>query len=541
METYDAIIAGYGPTGATLANLLGNMGMKVAVVEREKAIFDKPRAITADHEAMRAFQAAGLAEQIAATTRPHPGTDFVGVNGDVIKRFYPMPVPGPLGWEPSFMFYQPELERILRDGVKRFDVDVFLEHCVQSYHQEDNLVEVTVVGPSHSNQVLRGRSLLACDGARSAVRTQMNAPIHDLAFDEWWVVVDAHLHRDIDLPERCVQYCRPSRPGTYIVGPEQLRRWEIKVLPGEAPELFNEAEHLDRVLSSFVDTSALEVQRVAIYRFHAVVVEKWRDGNVFLLGDAAHQMPPFMGQGLCAGVRDAYNLAWKLHAVLQGEADASLLDTYAEERRPHVQSVVEHAKSFGLVIGELNPEAALERDRRLSADLASGKATTVRQDFIPGLSAGLLYKQEDGELGIASGRLFPQPWLSSDNLPRTRLDDLVRGRFHVVCSGKALAVEARKLMDAAPRLTGGQVICLGDDEIAHQGIIACEEEDALVRQWMASYGVLAAIVRPDGFAYGGARDLGELAKMIDALGMLLNQPAAKSADARPYPATASLA
>jgi 3-(3-hydroxy-phenyl)propionate hydroxylase len=527
METYDAVIAGFGPTGATLANLLGSMGMRVAVVEREKGIYDKPRAITADHEAMRAFQAAGLAEQIAATTRPHPGTDFVGVDGDVIKRFYPMPAPGPLGWEPTFMFYQPELERILREGVKRFDVDVFLEHRVQSYRQESDTVDVVVVDPTDGVKVLRARSLLACDGARSAVRTQMNAPIHDLDFDEWWVVVDAQLHGDLDLPERCVQYCRPSRPGTYIVGPERLRRWEIKVLPGEAPESFNDPQHLDRVLSSFVDTSGLQIQRVAIYRFHAVVAEQWRDGNVFLLGDAAHQMPPFMGQGLCAGVRDAYNFAWKLHAVLQGMANTSLLDTYGTERRPHVQTVVEHAKSFGLLIGELGLDAALERDRRLLVELASGKATTVRQDFIPGLSDGLIYKLQDGSPGPGAGRLFPQPWVSSSVLARARLDDLVRGRFYVVSTDKALAAETAKLLDTCRTLANSQVICLVDGEPVQEKVLACAEEGGLIRQWMASHGAVAAVVRPDGFAFGGARDMRELAQMLAALEASLSGKASK--------------
>lgn len=237
METYDAIIAGFGPTGATLANLLGAMGMKVAVVEREKEIYDKPRAITADHEAMRAFQAAGLADQIAVGTCPHPGTDFVGVSGDVIKRFYPMSGTWPLAWEPTFMFYQPDLEAILRDGVKRFSgVEVFLEHAVSNHRQDEHGVEVEVVARDGAARFMRGKTLLACDGARSGIRSRMQSPIHDLDFDEWWVVVDARLHGDVELPQRCVQYCRPSRPGTYIVGPDRLRRWEIKVMPGEAPD-----------------------------------------------------------------------------------------------------------------------------------------------------------------------------------------------------------------------------------------------------------------------------------------------------------------
>jgi 3-(3-hydroxy-phenyl)propionate hydroxylase len=533
METYDAIISGYGPTGATLANLLGTMGLKVAIVEREKGIYDKPRAITADHEALRAFQAAGLAERVEDGTCPHPGTDFVGVDGQVIKRFYPLPAPGPLGWEPTFMFYQPKLEGVLRDGVQRFDaIDVFLEHTFVNLRQDVEGVEVDVAGPNGTKKTLRGKYLLACDGARSPVRGQIGSTIHDLEFDEWWVVVDADLHNDVELPERCVQYCRPSRPGTYIVGPDRLRRWEIKVLPGEAPESFNDSAHLDAVLSTFVDTSGLEVKRVAIYRFHAVVAEKWREGRVFLLGDAAHQMPPFMGQGLCAGVRDAYNLAWKLEAVLRGKAADSLLDTYGEERRPHVQTVVETAKSFGLVIGELDEQAARDRDARLGTELAAGTVPTIRQSFIPGLASGLLFRDAVGVLNSSAGKLFPQPWVHGAGIGRVRLDDLVRGEFYVVATNDVLAASAALLLAEFKYLDDGKSICLVDGQDGagrvEAGVIAIGEELGLARRWLDEQGAVAAVVRPDGFVYGAARTEDELRDIIASLGKALipkQQPA----------------
>jgi 3-(3-hydroxy-phenyl)propionate hydroxylase len=525
MEIYDAIIAGYGPTGVTLANLLGTQGMRVAVVEREKGVYDKPRAITADHEAMRAFQAAGLAEQIEVGTCPHPGTDFVGMNGDVIKRFYPMPAPGPLGWEPTFMFYQPQLEATLRAGVARFDkIDVLLEHSLVSLRQDAESVEVEVTGLHGASRTLRGKYLLACDGARSVVRSQINSPIYDLAFDEWWVVVDTELHNNVELPERCVQYCRPSRPGTYIVGPNRLRRWEIKVMPGEEPESFNDPEHLRSVLSTFVDTSGVEIKRMAIYRFHAVVAEKWRDGRVFLLGDAAHQMPPFLGQGMCAGIRDAYNLTWKLDAVLKGRAGDALLDTYGAERRPHVQTVVEHAKSFGLVIGELDEQAARERDKLLAAELAAGTAPTIRQSFIPGLVAGLLYLDAAGLAGVGAGKLFPQPWVRSAGVARARLDDLVRGDFYIVSTDARVAAEAAKQLAESTHLFGAKAVCLGAQAIADAGanLISGEEETDLVHNWLAEQEALAALVRPDGLAYGVARTPDELKNVIASLNAALS-------------------
>lgn len=528
MYTYDAIISGYGPTGATLANLLGAMGMRVAVIEREKTIFAKPRAITADHEALRAFQAVALGEAILEGTCPHPGTDFVGVEGQVIKRFYPLPAPGPLGWEPTYMFYQPRLEGTLRTGVERFaKVDVQLNHKVMGYRQDAGQVAVDIEGPDGRQQTLHGRYLLACDGARSMVRTQMACEINDLDFDEWWVVVDVDLHSDIELPERCVQYCRPSRPGTYIVGPGQLRRWEIKVLPGESPEAFNDPAHLDAVLSTFVDTRGVDVQRVAIYRFHAVVAQQWRDGQVFLLGDAAHQMPPFLGQGLCAGVRDAYNLAWKLQAVMAGKADQTLLDSYCAERKPHVQQVVETAKAFGLIIGELDETAARVRDTRLEAELNAGTAPTIRQSFIPGLTAGLVDTNDAGVPRRGAGQLFPQPWVAGAGVPRMRLDDLVRGDFYLVCQSAEFARYGRRLLAASEHLFAATVVCLDPlvPAAESEGFIHCAEEGGWVSAWLKQQGVSAALARPDGFAYGAAADLASLEALVTRLDRSLSAQA----------------
>ncbi len=365
--------------------------------------------------------------------------------------------------------------------------------------------------------MLRADYLLACDGARSLVRTGIKARLHDLAFDEWWVVVDTQLHTDIDLPERCVQYCRPSRPGTYIVGPGRLRRWEIKVMPGEDPSAFNNPEYVNRVLASFVDTSAVDVQRVAVYRFHAVVAEKWRDRRVFLMGDAAHQMPPFLGQGMCAGLRDAYNLAWKLEAVLKGRAPDSLLDTYGEERRPHVQTVVAHAKSFGLVIGELDESAAVQRDERLAAELAAGTAPTIRQSFIPGLEAGLLGRNVDSTLVKGAGLLFPQPWVIDGAGGRARLDDLVRGDFYAVSNDQKLAEHAAIHFESVNSLAKAKSILLEQSgEIGH-GVVAVRESEAIVERWLAENDARLAIVRPDGFAYGVALDVEGVTALISQL------------------------
>lgn len=520
--TTDVLIVGYGPSGATLANLLGQRGHRVVVIDQAPEIYDKPRAITADQEALRIFQEIGLADEITRSTTPHPGTDFVGVQGQVIKRFYPADPPNPLAWDPSFMFVQPELEASLRRGLARFaQVTALTAHSYLDMQQQGTGVVARV--KRHSDgQVLnvQARYVVAADGATSTVRKQLGFPIEDLAFDEWWIVVDAWIRGPIELPERCVQYCRPSRPGTYIVGPGALRRWEIKMLPGETPDDFADPAAVWRVLGEFVDTRHLEHCRTAVYRFHALVVEQWRQGRVFLMGDAAHQMPPFLGQGLCAGVRDAVNLAWKLDAVMHGQAHDALLDTYGEERKRHVRTVVAHAKSFGLIIGELDEARARVRDQQLQAELQSGRAVTVRQKFIPGLEAGLLLHGPDGALSPGAGALCIQPWVrvtASDVW--CRLDDLTGDRFTLITTSIAcLSCLSSQELATCQRL-GAALVLLGavDAAAVPADVICVDERDGLLVSWMRDHAAQAVVARPDHYVYGIAQTPQDLIQLIRAL------------------------
>lgn len=522
-ETTDILVIGYGPSGATIANLLGKRGYRVVVIDQSASIYDKPRAITADQEALRIFQEIGLADQVLERSTPHPGTDFVGLENQVIKRFYPAPPPNPLGWEPSFMFMQPELEATLRDAVARQErIQVLLQHRFVALDQDDHGVTARVLRLQDGEEVtLRARYVVAADGASSQVRKQWGAPIEDLAFDEWWLVVDAWVRGPVELPPRCVQYCRPSRPGTYIVGPGALRRWEIKMMPHETPRDFESHDAVWRVLGEFVDTSALEHCRTAVYRFHALVVQQWRDRRVFLMGDAAHQMPPFLGQGLCAGVRDAFNLAWKLDAVMRLGASSDLLDTYGEERKRHVRTVVGHAKSFGLIIGELDVAAARERDRQLGEELASGRAVTVRQRFIPGLETGLIDRDAAGQPTPGAGELLVQPHVRQGNEPWQRLDDVLGKRIAVVATDAAvlgaLDGESAAWLEA---LDGRQFVVhgAGSPAPATPGAVpAWEERDDLLTDWLRERQAVALVARPDRYVYGVARDGAELRRLVERL------------------------
>ena len=238
--------------------------------------------------------------------------------------------------------------------------------------------------------------------------------------------MDVWQRRPTALPEMNTQYCWPSRPASAIAGPRNLRRWELKILPHEKPEEFQDDARVRDVLADFVDIDAIELWRSAVYRFHALVAAQWNRNRIFLLGDCAHQMPPLLGQGMCAGIRDAANLIWKLLLVEKSGVSRTVLSTYQDERKTHVQNVVAQAKELGLVIGELDVEAANKRDARLRAERTSGEPT--RHRLIPPLTRGLIDRDHRAEPTRAAGSLFPQPRVATADGRIALLDDLLPPR-----------------------------------------------------------------------------------------------------------------
>ena len=527
--TYDVLIVGFGPVGATTANLLARRGLRVGVVEAEFEIYDKPRALTFDHEVMRIFQACGLADRIAEFTTPHPGTHYLGIDGRVIKKVDSLPPPYPLAWPPTITFVQPEIERLLRDGVRRSAaVDVYLGHRGVAFTQDDRGVALTVRHVTQGKEhVLQARTLLGCDGANSFVRKHLDIPLEDLGFDEWWMVVDARIRNPVDLPPRCIQYCWPSRPATFVPGPGNLRRWEIKLLPGERPEEFGRHENVVQQIARFVDPSCVEIWRSAVYRFHALLAQRWRHGRVFLLGDACHQTPPFLGQGMCAGIRDAANLAWKLAMVLRDGAPDALLDSYEQERKPHVRTLVATAKEFGQIIGELDPEAARIRDETLRGQLERGEAETIRQRFVPNLTTGII---DRGPRARGAGTLFVQPKIRRHTRndavgDEVLLDDLLQFRFLIA----AATAEAQAWLTPASRelwrRLGGERITIQPAEqagpansLADDDIRNLRETDGLFAAWMREQECVAVVVRPDRYVFGTANDATQLNRLVAAVG-----------------------
>ena len=516
---YDVIVVGLGPVGAVLALLLGREGFEVAVFEQGEEIYDKPRAIVLDHEALRTLQFCGIAPSFFDTLSPHTGTDFIGLKGQLIKLFDPQSPPYPLGWPPTVMFVQPELENALRESLgEHANIDVKLGSRVCAVAQSEAGVQATV-------EPIRGEAayevaadwLIGCDGANSFVRRSVGMALDDVEFDEWWVVVDAWLTGCTELPKKTTQYCWPSRPATFVVGSRNLRRWEIKLLPHEDPAAFLDEEKVVEVLGNYVDPHALKIWRRAVYRFHAVVASTWRHDRIFIAGDAAHQMPPFLAQGLCAGLRDVANLAWKLVQVMKYGASADLLAAYQEERRPHVETVIHHAKEFGLIIGELDMHRATSRDEELGRLLRSGAMNTVRQQFIPNLKTGIIAKSDP-----LAGTIFVQPDVLDAHGNIARFDNLVPPRFLIVAGDERPHAWLEEDEAEAWFKFGGLLVSVASTGRApHQSTyrraLAFEEVGERLQGWLHSTGARAAVVRPDRYVYGTARNADELRRLVRPL------------------------
>jgi 3-(3-hydroxy-phenyl)propionate hydroxylase len=357
---------------------------------------------------------------------------------------------------------------------------------------------------------VRARYVIACDGASSTVRGLVGIALEDLGFDEPWLVVDVQVNDKglARLPRTSVQYCNPERPATMVIGPGNHRRWEISINPGEDPKEVATPEGTWKLLAPWLSPDEGTLWRQASYRFHALVADRWRAGRVFIAGDAAHQQPPFLGQGMCQGLRDVSNLCWKLGAVLAGQAPESLLDTYGPERKAHVTDLTTRIKHIGQIICERDPQRARERDARLLAECGGVVKPMPRQDVQPALREGLLSAQAHA----ARGTLFPQPWLLVDG-ERRRMDDVHGSGWRIVADAAALPVAG---LDASG-LPGARVIALG---------AGVQEADGVLRAWFDRHQVAAAIVRPDNYVYGVAADAAALQAQLDeAAGAFAPQPA----------------
>jgi 3-(3-hydroxy-phenyl)propionate hydroxylase len=495
---FDVAIVGYGPIGETLANLLGKMGYRVGVFEREPSVYHIPRASHLDAETMRVYQSVDLADDLEKILIGAKGYDYVNEEGKVLLKFAkPEGMNDVHGWNNHYRYYQPRLETFLRDGAARFpNVQVFLNRDVTHLQQEDQFVKLTVKSTENANEtenVYTAAFVVGCDGGRSTVRHQMGVTMYDIGLRQQWLVIDVKLKdgvkRPDTLPQIGIQYCEPSRPVTYVpeIGDYDRFRWEMMLMPGETKEEMEKPEKVWSLLSRWLTPDQAILERASVYVFHSVIAQEWRVGRMLLAGDAAHQTPPFLGQGMCAGVRDAANLAWKLDLVLKGKSNIRLLDTYMSERTYHVRKFIDMATELGKIITVTDREKAAERDRYYLSDEPK---TWYQPD--PSLGWGIFLASHP-----LAGRVFPQPRLKDGR----RLDDAIGLAFGVVAD-PALIARVSEETKAIWNELGAAVIA--DDGEGFRKI--CEREKTS-----------AFIIRPDRYVYGAVSTPEELEAMTKQL------------------------
>ena len=363
---YDVAIVGLGPVGAALAALLGGRGLGVVVLEREAAPYGLPRAAHLDGAALRTLAEAGATLDPAAT-RPLDGFDLVDRRGRLLLRGRPAEAPPP-GFPAGLLVHQPDVERALRARLGGLAaVEVRLGHEVGAVEADAD--GVTVRGTAAGRPfAVRAALCVGCDGARSRVRRAMGARLVGGRFRQDWLVVDVRLREPsagAALPDRLLQIADPERPTTYVPFADPRRRWEFKLMPGDDADALRQPDAVRALLAPHVGPAAVETERTAVYTFRDVIARPWRRGRLVLAGDAAHQMPPFLGQGLGAGLRDVRALAPLVEAVARGAA-LGALDAYEAERRPHVERTVRQSVRLGRLATLPDPLAAL-RDRLLLA------------------------------------------------------------------------------------------------------------------------------------------------------------------------------
>jgi len=480
----DVAIIGFGPAGATLANLLGQTGLNVVVLEKEAAIYPLPRAIHFDGEVMRIFQSIGLRREVEGISRAGlKGMHFVNAEGETLLIRGGTTAMGPHGCASNYYFHQPELERVLREGLQRFEnVRICLQHSVLDIKQQPDHACLQVQDSSNDTTYeINARYVVGCDGARSLVRKILGSPMQDLGLHQAWLVFDALLKDNAPpLPDHTVQHCDPARPMTYCNVTGNRRRWEIMLLPDDDPAEIVKPENLWPLVSRWVLPENADIERATIYTFHSFIAKGWRTGRLMIAGDAAHQTPPFLGQGMCAALRDASNLAWKLQAVLTGVASDDLLDTYESERAPHVQAFIELAVRLGDIIQTTDPAAAKARD----AKFRQGQPE-IFQFPAPVLGHGMVAA---GSAPV--GQTFPQPQLSNGQW----LDEAIGNHFAVIALPQLL-------QEVSPQTRA---------QWKQWKVVSQSAKDGSLRAWLEQQCVQAVVVRPDRYILGMANTSSQL-------------------------------
>jgi 2-polyprenyl-6-methoxyphenol hydroxylase-like FAD-dependent oxidoreductase len=502
---HDVVIVGAGPVGLATARLLGLRGHDVMVVERWPGPYPLPRAVHFDDEIGRVFQSMALGDEIRAISQAVPDFyEWRNAAGEALLRIDWSGM-GPSGWPTANFFYQPDLEALLTRAVSQMpSVELRRGAEVVGLTENDHHVVVTLAG----NDTVRGRFVVGCDGANSFVRHHIATPVHTEEFVYDWLIVDTVPLDEREWSPQNWQLCDPARPTTVVSGGPGRRRWEFMRLPGESIADLDTLATAWRLLEPWGRTPAnTRLERHCVYTFSAQWAERWNRGRLAIAGDAAHLMPPFAGQGMCSGLRDAANLSWKLDRILRGESDPQLLDTYTSERSTHLQHAIAMSVELGRVICVLDEKKAAERDARMiagGADPAKVLPVTARPVLGPGvISAGA------DPTGLR-GTLVPQFAVTSD-YGQAPLDDIV-GQCAMLLINSRLPADDALSREVRESLAEIEVTAM---TVSDSGTSDVGDPTGRWTEWFTASHAAAVMVRPDHYIFGALADAADAATLRD--------------------------
>jgi 3-(3-hydroxy-phenyl)propionate hydroxylase len=503
-EEFDVGIVGLGPVGATAAILLANEGLRVVAFERGTEVYPLPRAVGIDGEIVRAFQRIGLDRAVDALLQPHRDGDMAAFTNSKREILFGLRIEetGLNGWRDISFFDQPELEQFLRDTAAAMPgIDLRLGTEVTALAQDGKGVRVTATHlASERESRTRARYLIGCDGASSFVRKAIGARWESLGYDQDWLVIDIKQKPSAHLPLETMQVCDPNRLTTYVCTKDPYRRWEFRLNPGETREEMVHPEKIRELLASWIAPEDYELRRAVVYQFHAATADRWQAERIFLAGDAAHQTPPFLGQGMNAGLRDVVNLSWKLKMVLDGQAEEALLATYTQERDSHARDLVQWAVAVGQLMETLAAAEAGQAPPPPPDAVASGYG---QGRLAPPLTGGVLRDEQVSAAGF-TGYLFRQPLVKPSRGNACFLDQLLGPGFAVVARSAAdldVSPESQRILDR-----------LGARAVALDGIrLVRGKIDGLFEHHKA------VVVRPDRYIYGVTTETLGLDALVQSL------------------------
>ena len=499
VEKYDVIVVGLGPVGSLAALLLNHYGLKVLAIDKEKEIYDLPRAVTISDQGLRIMQLLDLENIYLENSSEVDGAGFVDkklneIGGSMnFKGFITANA-----WPPMRFFHQPYTDKAIREALLSTNVRTLLEHELLEIKNKEGNVEV-VIKDLIQNQIknINCKYLIGSDGGSSRVRKLLEINQEDLNYNRDWIVVDVKLKGKNLLHNKAIQICDPERLATYIPAHLPFRRWEFLILEGEDKKEISKESKIQEFIKPWLEPEEYEIIRTAIYQFHSVLADNFKKGNCFLMGDAAHQNPPFMGEGMNTGYRDAANLSWKLALTLTKNLKSSyLLDTYEKERKPHSKFIVENSSRIGKLM-----EAYAEADNPDNVPqelVASGYGSFIT----PNLEEGLFFKGKAND-SMGSGQLLPQPIENKDQKIIKRFDDIFGTGFSIVSKKKIYTTdEDTKFLESL-----------------HTTFVLLKDELLEQSPWLTSfmdYGEIF-ILRPDKYVFGCTSDTVSLEDLINDL------------------------